>query len=239
MKPKIGVLAHPAVNEHAYLLNHTIGGDYILSLIEAGGLPVIIPITNDKELLKQYADLCDGLLVPGGIDVNPICYGENPDPLIGDTNMSFDRFELDMIKMIMEQGKPVLGICRGIQIINVALGGTLYQDMALQPGNAFRHVQKEQGRPGISHKVEIEKDSLLHQVFGDELYVNSFHHQAIKDLGEGLKITAKAADGTVEAVEGTEYPYLTAVQWHPENFILLPEKPMLPLFVSFIEACRK
>ena len=239
MRPKIGVLAHPAVNDHALLLTHSIGGDYIQSLIDAGGLPVIIPVTNDKELLKEYTDECDGFLIPGGIDVNPICFNENPHPLIGDTNLPFDRFELEMIRLIREQKKPVLGICRGLQILNVAMGGSLWQDLSLQSENTFKHVQKEQGRPGISHKVDIEENSLLHQIFGKELYVNSFHHQALKDVGEGLQVVAKAPDGTIEAVEGKDYPYMVAVQWHPENFIVLPEKPMLKLFESFVEACGK
>jgi putative glutamine amidotransferase len=238
MKPVIGVLAHPSFNDHGLILNHSIGGDYIASLIKAGGAPLIIPVTTDSELLAQYAQLCDGFLVPGGIDVNPVCFDEGPHPLLGETSLTFDRFELKMIELILKAGKPMLGICRGIQIINVALGGTLYQDLSLQSPETFRHVQKDEGRTGITHHVDFVPGSRLHGIFGDRLYVNSFHHQAIRKLGDELTVTARASDGTIEAVECSTYPYLVAVQWHPENFIVLEEDPMLPLFEDFISTMK-
>ncbi len=239
-KPIIGIPAHPTVIDHSQFFTHGIGDHYIASVTAAGGIPVIIPMSDNDDLLAEMTDYCDGFLIPGGIDVNPMTYHEGPHPLLQMTRLDFDLYELKFLKMIFETGKPVFGICRGLQIINVALGGTLYQDLSLHSPDTFLHVQKESGREGISHEVTIEKDSILFDIFGkDRVPVNSFHHQAAKKIGKGLRVTARADDGVVEALEGTDYPYLVCVQWHPEGFIHTPNNHMLCLFERFIQEAQK
>lgn len=239
MKPVIGILAHPTVWERNHSLLHTCGENYLNSVEKAGGIPLILPIYNDQESIEHYCDSCDGFIVPGGIDVNPISYGEPPHPLTMISRLDYDEYEIRMIHEIMKRKKPIFGICRGIQIINVALGGTLYQDVSLKEGNIFRHQQAESMPGGVSHKVLIEGPSILHDLYGDELFTNSFHHQAVKDAGKGLRVIAKAEDGIVEAVEADDYPWLLAVQWHPEVFIQCENNPMLAMFEKLIEVSSK
>lgn len=239
MKPLIGILAHPTFWERNHSIQHTCGENYLYSVEKAGGIPLILPIYDDPEAVERYADMCDGYIVPGGIDVNPLTYGEPPHPLTAMSRLDYDQFELHMIKALLERKKPVLGICRGIQIINVAFGGTLYQDVSLHPGETYKHMQAETMPGGVSHKVLIDNPSILGSLYGDELYTNSFHHQALKDIGKGLKVTAKAEDGIVEAVEAEDHPFLLAVQWHPEVFIKCEDNPMLRIFEKLIEVSQK
>lgn len=240
MKPLIGILAHPNTTEirgkPSFI--QSVGENYLHSLEEAGALPLILPIYDEPEALDRYVRLCDGFLIPGGLDVNPMFYGEDPSPLLGMCRQDYDLFELHLISLLREAKKPVLAICRGLQILNVAYGGTLYQDLSLFPG-AMEHLQQEDMPGGVSHKITIEEGSMLHRLFGVELWVNSFHHQAVKELGQGLKITARAYDGVVEALEATDMPYLHAVQWHPEIFWLRKDNTMLPLLKDFVEACQR
>lgn len=235
-KPVIGILTHPETEDLVHPTNY-IGDRYIASIEKAGGLPVLLPIVDDIDCMQQYIALCDGILVPGGIDVNPLCYKENPSMKIGATDLAFDRWELHVIKQAEEKRLPILGICRGIQILNVYRGGTLWQDLHEECPAAFQHVQKEMKRESVSHEVFIDENSHLHTLFGSNLMVNSFHHQAVKDLGRGLVVSAKASDGTVEAIEAVDYPYMLGVQWHPEAFVFKDES-MMALFRDFIEACR-
>ena len=238
MKPVIGILAHPTLWERNHSILHTCGENYLFSVEKAGGIPLVLPIYNDPESISRYAGMCDGYIIPGGIDVNPLTYGENPHALTGMSRQDYDQFEIDMIHAVMEKKKPILGICRGIQIINVAFGGTLYQDVSLHSKDTFRHQQAETMPGGVSHKVLIENPSILGSLYGSELYTNSYHHQAIKDLGSGLKITARAEDGIIEAVEAEDYPFLLAVQWHPEVFVKCENKVMLPIFEKLIEVSK-
>ncbi len=239
MKPLIGIPAHPTLFERNHSIIQSCGQNYIESVEKAGGIVLILPITADEEAIRRQAEMCDAYLIPGGIDVNPLSYGENPHPLLQMTRLEYDEYEIRLIREITKTGKPVLGICRGIQIINVAFGGTLWQDVSLRPETTFLHQQKEMDNSSVSHKVLIENDSLLHQLYGDELLTNSFHHQAVKDTGKGLRVIARAEDGVVEALEGENYPFLLAVQWHPECFIRLAVNPMMKIFDAFIAACGK
>ncbi len=239
MTVKIGVTTHPDLLGKYAMLTHTLGDAYVRSVFNAGGIPVILPFTSDEDAVRQYAEMIDGLLVPGGIDVNPLCYGEEPHPLLDTTNMPFDIFQLNLIREVMKLKKPVFGICRGLQIINVALGGTLWQDMSMQSKETFLHRQNEMGRAAVSHSVRITPDSMLHEILGDEIMVNSFHHQAIKKPAESLRITARASDGTIEAAEAIDYPWLLIVQWHPESFVDAKDHPMHKLFERFIRETEK
>ena len=239
MKPLIGIPAHPTLQERNHTIIHSCGERYLKSIEKAGGIPVIIPITEDAEAIERFAQMCDGFLIPGGIDVNPMTYGEDPHPLLQMCDLTYDRFETALIQRIDELGKPMMGICRGIQIINTAFGGTLFQDVSLQAGEIMKHQQSEMSAASVCHKINIEKGTLLHEMYGDELYTNSFHHQSLKKIGSGLRVSAKTADGTVEAIEGTGSSFLLAVQWHPECFISLADNPMMKMFDAFIDACRK
>ena len=225
MRPVIGISAHPTL--HDYRGNkstiQSCGENYLFSLEAA---------------LDRYVGLCDGYLIPGGIDVNPISYGETPHPLLETTRLDYDEYQLHLIKRMLRTEKPMLAICRGIQIMNVAFGGTLYQDVSLHGPGTMRHSQREIMPGGISHKVIIEEGSILQRLYGNELWTNSYHHQAIKDLGEGLRVTARAEDGIIEAVEAVDHPYMHAVQWHPESFFVRKDNYMLPIFEDFIKACK-
>ncbi len=187
----------------------------------AGGIPVILPFPDNPahtdEAVADMVDLFDALIIPGGPDVDPTTYGEQPIFEIGDTYYPKDAFELALIKATLAAGKPIFGICRGIQIINVAMGGTVYQDTHAQnPDSYIRHPQVAPGH-FPTHNIAIEKTSRLHEMLGDTSYVNSRHHEAVRELGTGLTATAVAPDGIVEAVESTENDLILAVQWHPEN----------------------
>ena len=240
MRPVIGISAHPTL--HDYRGNkstiQSCGENYLFSLEAVGAVPLILPIYDDPEALDRYVGLCDGYLIPGGIDVNPISYGETPHPLLETTRLDFDEYQLHLIERMRVSKKPVLAICRGIQIVNVAYGGTLYQDVSLHGEGTMRHSQVDITPGGISHRVSIEDGSILHRLYGSELWTNSYHHQSIKDLGAGLRITARADDGIIEAVEATDHPYLHAVQWHPESFFPRPDNYMLAIFEDFVKQCR-
>lgn len=239
MRPVIGITAHPTLNEYRGNKRtiQSCGENYLFSIEAAGGIPLILPIYDEPEALDRYCDICDAYLIPGGIDVNPISYGEAPHPLLEETRLDYDEYQLQLIPRMLSTGKPMLAICRGMQILNVAMGGTLYQDISLCGSGAMRHLQTDIMPGGVSHKVLIEKDSILHRLFGDEVLTNSFHHQAVKALGKGLRVTARAEDGIIEAAEGTDHPYLHALQWHPENFYLRRDNYMLPVFEDLIRAC--
>lgn len=240
MKPIIGIMAHPTLNEYRgnKATIHSCGENYLFSVEAAGGIPLILPIFDDPEALDRYTAMCDAYIVPGGIDVNPISYGEQPHPLLEATRLDYDEYQLHLIKRMLRTEKPMLAICRGIQIMNVAFGGTLYQDVSLHSPGTMRHLQREIMPGGISHKVIIEEGSILQRLYGNELWTNSYHHQAIKDLGEGLRVTARAEDGIIEAVEAVDHPYMHAVQWHPESFFVRKDNYMLPIFEDFIKACK-
>ena len=237
MKPLIGIPAHPTLQERNHSVIHSCGENYLKSIEKAGGIPLIIPITTDSEAIDRFVGMCNGFLIPGGIDVNPITYGEAPHPLLQMCDLTYDRFETELIQKVSAAGKPMMGICRGIQIINTAFGGTLWQDVSLQDGDIMKHQQSEMSHASVSHKVNIEDGTILHSLYGDGLYTNSYHHQSVKKLGQGLRISARTSDGTVEAIEGTGESFLLAVQWHPECFISLDDNPMLKLFETFIAAC--
>lgn len=240
MRPVIGISAHPTLHDYRGKKStiQSCGENYLFSLEAVGVVPLILPIYDDPEALDRYVGLCDGYLIPGGIDVNPISYGETPHPLLETTRLDFDEYQLHLIERMRVSKKPVLAICRGIQIVNVAYGGTLYQDVSLHGEGTMRHSQVDITPGGISHRVSIEDGSILHRLYGSELWTNSYHHQSIKDLGAGLRITARADDGIIEAVEATDHPYLHAVQWHPESFFVRPDNYMLAIFEDFVKQCR-
>lgn len=237
-KPVIGIPASKFPAGKWNLIQHALSEHYVRSVEEAGGLAMIIPHGTDEELLQGYVDACDGILVPGGIDVDPVLFHEERHELCGESDMAYDLFQISIIQKTVSAGKPLFGICRGLQIINVAFGGTLYQDLSLACEKPLKHVQDEY-RNVATHKVRIADDSMLQMLLGEELEVNSFHHQVIHELGSGLKAVAWAEDGLIEGIESDVFPNLLAVQWHPENFIMNREDEMLPFFVKLVALSSK
>lgn len=219
---------------------------YFTSILKAGGIPFILPPFDDTDSLIGALDTVDGLLLTGGADINPLHLGEEPIKELHSINPQRDRQELLLARLAADRQVPMLGICRGIQVMNAAFGGSLYQDIHVQmEGKCLKHDQ-DLGRGYASHTVRIDHDSLLHRLFGTEvLPVNSFHHQAVKEAAPGFKVTARSSDGVIEAMESAEHKSMMGVQWHPECFILEDDPCMMPLFdwliresVSFREAKR-
>jgi putative glutamine amidotransferase len=217
------------------------GQRYIEALRATGAAPILLPLlTHDPDAMRDIFDRLDGVFLTGGVDVDPSRYGENKHPLCGTTDPDRDAIELMLLKHAMDHHLPVLAVCRGIQILNVACGGTLYQDVSAQVPAAMKHdyfpTPANPSRTYLAHDITVTPGSLLADILGETVVsVNSMHHQAIKDLAAGLKPTAFAPDGIIEAVEGTNGQYLIAVQWHPEE--LADSQPgMRRLFSSFVEA---
>jgi putative glutamine amidotransferase len=215
---------------------------YSRAVSTAGGLPVMIPLLEEEDTLRAIYDRLDGVLLPGGVDVDPGTYGESPLPACGRLDPARDRVELAFARWAIEEGKPLFGLCRGLQIVNVALGGTLYQDIAVQRGDSLKHdyfPTAGYSRDHLAHPVTVAAGSRLDALVGTApLRVNSMHHQAVKDLAPGLVPSAVAPDGLIEAVEFTESPFVLGVQWHPES--LTERDPrMHRLLAGFVEAASR
>ena len=213
----------------------TLAQAYYMSVVEAGGTPVVIPSYDDDKALVSLLDTLDGIVLSGGADIDPDYLGEEPLDCIS-INPRRDRQELTLVRLAVERQIPVLGICRGIQVLTAALGGKLYQDIKIQHDRpSIEHSQTiARGLP--SHEVKLEKDSLLYGFFGKEtLAVNSFHHQAVKEVPAGFRVTASAPDGIIEGMESTTFRPIMGVQWHPECFLLENDRTMLPIFEWLVE----
>lgn len=192
---------------------------FVEGLQEAGASPLILPIGNEEHA-RNYIDLIDGLLLTGGHDVDPSRYNTEPHKHLEATFPQRDAFDLALIDAAIKKGIPILGICRGMQILNIYFGGTLYQDLESEyPDNLIQHIQKTTFNFPI-HKIQVEKDSHLFTILGEEASVNSFHHQAVKVVGDGLHVVAKSSDGIIEALESDNPDMdILALQWHPETML--------------------
>ncbi len=211
---------------------------YMDGIAEAGGIPLIFPFSGDEKDLQKLMDLCDGFLFTGGQDVSPEIYHEERLAELAETCGKRDVMERIVLEKALAADKPVLGICRGIQFINAALGGTLYQDIPTQCPSAVQHHQPAPYHLP-SHEVEITEGSPLYGCLGTRsIPVNSCHHQAVKDLAPGLEAMAHSPDGLVEALYMPGIRYLWAVQWHPE-FSHRTDENSRKIFRSFIEAMEK
>lgn len=208
---------------------------YYASVEAAGGVPLVIPPGLTPEALCSLLDRLDGVLLSGGADVNPLFVGEEPIPQLGGINPRRDAMELLLVRLAYDRQIPLFGICRGIQVLAMALGGNIHQDLGacLPDVKLIKHSQNLE-RGVASHKVEAEEGSLMHRLLGKEIFVNSFHHQAVNEPGPRLRVTARSADGVVEAVESTEKKSIYGVQWHPECFLPAGNECMMPLFRHFV-----
>ncbi len=209
---------------------------YIRALIAAGTTPLLIPPGLSADALAALCARLDGLLLTGGADIDPARYGEERLPTCGEVEPERDELELTLTQLALARDLPTLGICRGMQTLNVACGGALYQDIATQHADALPHQQTE--RAYLAHSIVVERDSRLHELLGaDELRVNSLHHQAVSRPGAGAHVVAWAPDGVAEALELPGQRFAIAVQYHPEELVAT-DALSRRLFAAFAEACR-
>lgn len=217
-KPIIGISGSVIIDDGGIFPGYRrsyVNEDYVDSVVQNGGIPYIIPFNEDEEVIKEQLLNVEGLILSGGHDVDPHNYGEEPEQKLGDIWPERDKFDMTLLKLAEENHIPVLGICRGMQIINVAHGGTLYQDLSYRKEKTLKHSQG-QTPTLLTHTVEMDKESKLAGILGEEKFqTNSFHHQLIKDVAPDLKVAAHAVDGVVEALENDDASVI-AVQWHPE-----------------------
>lgn len=244
-RPVIGVVtqtqeAIPGETPRLWIM----GEKYVRALTGAGAIPWVIPLLPDDEpILRAIYDRLDGVFLAGGADVDPAEYGEPRRDYCHETDPDRDWVEKKLIEWTVADRKPLFGVCRGLQMMNVALGGTLYQDLREEWPEAIRHDYFSSAtgyrRDLLAHPIAVEPNSLLHKLLGaHELPVNSMHHQGVRRLAPGMKATALAPDGLVEGFEGTGDSFLLAVQWHPEELVDQSEG-MRSLFAGFVAAsCR-
>lgn len=210
-------------------MNH----EYCCAILSAGGLPIILPLTTDPDTLRRYAEMCHGLLLTGGHDIAPAIYGEETRPDCGEVVPERDEMEIKLLDMFMASDKPILGICRGIQLINAHLGGTLYQHIPAQYETELVHNQPAPFHIP-SHSVSLSEP--LGSLLGcTSLAVNSLHHQAVKPPAPGLQVTALSPDGLIEALCDPKRKFFHAVQWHPEK---MTDSASKAVFAAFVAACR-
>ena len=229
-QPLIGISTY-----HSIIRDSGVHNTYVNAVIRAGGLPVLIPMTTDAAVLNQLISRLDGMILTGGDDVDPAYYNEAAIAQLGAVDPPRDEYDLTIIKLAADKRLPILGICRGAQLINVAFGGTLYQDLPTQYPSSIVHSQKEENDIG-THLISIEKGSLLNRILPDSTYcVNSFHHQAIKEVAPGFKVTAYAPDHVVEGIETSARRNIIAVQFHPECLIMGKDSTTLCLFQNLVD----
>jgi putative glutamine amidotransferase len=213
-RPVIGITMDTRDGEPGY---YQLGFDYAKSVEKAGGLPLAIPYKTDPALIPQFADLLDGLLFTGGNDLDPSLYGETWHPKAARIDPDRQSFELALLAEVERRRMPTLAICLGCQLLNVYRGGSLHQFLPEVDGKG-EHRRTTPGQPSRRHAVTIEPDSAIGRAIGKpEVSTNTYHKQAVKTVGKGLRVTAVADDGTIEALEDPSYPLLAAVQWHPER----------------------
>ncbi|MBU8791475.1 gamma-glutamyl-gamma-aminobutyrate hydrolase family protein [Oceanobacillus caeni] len=232
MKPFIGVTCSMEVDRSYYMTKN----DNIKAIINAGGIPVILPFLSQNTDIEQIAKRIDGLYATGGYDIDPTLFGEEPHQKLGTIIPERDFFEIELTKKMLSMDKPILGICRGSQIINLAAGGDMYQDIYAQINDhVLQHTQNSPRDHG-SHFVNVRKTSLLHQITNKKkIKVNSFHHQANRSVPKEFQISGVANDGVIEAIESKHHSFVLGVQWHPES---MTDEVSMNIYKNFISACN-
>jgi putative glutamine amidotransferase len=239
MRPLVGIPCHAGVGaetERPIFFNNRA---YVHAVERAGGVPILIPILDDLNGLNTLLPRLDGLLLSGGIDVDPRYYQEEPHPGLGKTNPKLDEMELKLARWALREDVPTLGICRGMQLLNVALGGSLYQDLHAQYPGSLKHPNWELPRNHIAHTVTVEPGSRMAEILGEhQIPSNSLHHQGVKKTGKHATISGRAEDGVAELLEVAGPHFMVAAQCHPEE--LFAEIPAWTrLFKAFIKACEE
>lgn len=238
-KPLIGIASTLSIDQRTYFIGDNYdynNNNYSKSIAKASGVPVCLPIINDLNIIKEQLNICNGILLPGGDDINPLCYNENPKPLLNKSNNLMDWYQINLLKEALNLNKPILCICRGMQLLNVVCSGTLYQDISYFKKNHIKHNQQSYlGEK--THIIKTVDNSLINSLLGTEYLVNSGHHQCINKLGNNLKVTAFAPDEVIESIEMTNKSFVVGVQWHPE-MLAINDEYMLNLFKKFIDSCK-
>ena len=234
-KPLIGLTpAHDTKNDDINMRP-----TYLGAIKAAGAIPVVLPLEASAEDLQQLVDTLDGFLFTGGPDLHPFLYGEETYINCGEVSAKRDTLEMALLPLVIKAKKPVLGICRGIQSLNIGLGGTVYQDVPSQFTRDYQLVHRQPSCYDIpSHTVNITPGTRLADICGEPvIQVNTMHHQAVKTLAPGCIVCGVASDGLIEAIEMPDYPYLIGVQWHPE-YLWPQNQAAANLFRSFVDACK-
>lgn len=241
-KPIIGITSHALAGQitHAAIgpvMRSGVNQHYVDAVAAAGGAPIGIPLGLDKEALRAVYQTMDALLLPGGDDVAPERYGQTPHARLGEVDEARDELEITVARWALEDNLPILGICRGIQVLAVAAGGTLYQDIPSQWESSTFHDVRDYGREHLCHAVTIESGSIFASALGcTESTVNSFHHQAVLDVPPDFMVSARAPDGIVEAIESSSHRFAVGVQCHPEAIWRTAAPEYAGLFQAFVAA---
>lgn len=234
MKPLIGITCSYDQKDGRFFVPEA----YIEAVLETGGYPVLLPGSGSIKKVTSYLKKVKGIVLSGGLDVDPSFFGEEPSLGLGEITPERDRFEIMLIKGAFEAKISILGICRGIQVLNVACGGTVVQHI---PGRIEKPIKHNQSAPRWypSHHVSVTEGTMLAKIIGSgKTKVNSFHHQAVKNVAPGFKICAKSSDGVIEAIENPKYHFAVGVQWHPEC-MYQRDKKARKLFEAFVKSCIK
>ncbi|MBD8070752.1 gamma-glutamyl-gamma-aminobutyrate hydrolase family protein [Bacillus sp. PS06] len=231
-KPIIGITSHVELD-----YKHSLSNDYVEAVIQAGGIPVILPIGIDSDVAVLLEKI-DGLIVTGGGDIDPMLFGEEPHPKLGMISPGRDSFEIAIIEQALAANKPILAICRGIQILNITVGGDMYQDIYSQMEEPLLQHSQKATRTHLAHKVSVTEGSLLEDIAGQSTFnVNTYHHQAVRNVPKPLIVSGRASDGIIEAIESTEHTFVLGLQWHPEPLAVSGNKIAIQIFDRFIKSC--
>ncbi|WP_321329045.1 gamma-glutamyl-gamma-aminobutyrate hydrolase family protein [uncultured Ilyobacter sp.] len=234
---KIGISAGLYINNKMFndYKMTCVANNYMNSVILAGAVPFVLPCIANEDIIEEQLKSLDGIIFSGGEDCSPALYNEETLSKCGRITPERDEADMLFLKKALELKIPILGICRGTQLLNVILGGSLYQDLSYMEEKVFLKHQQEINQALPSHKIKIQKNSFLRDILGEEAWVNSFHHQSIKELASCFKISAKSSDGVIEAYESKSEDYfMLGVQWHPEMMAARGNDKMLELFKKFI-----
>ena len=231
MKPIIGITCYHDHSAGVHRQNDT----YINAINKAGGIPILLPCLKSEADILQHLSIIDGLIVSGGPDADPIYFGEEPHPALGNIHPTMDAYEIPLIQEALKRNMPLLGICRGEQMLNIAAGGTLIQDIPASVKSPLKHRQ-DAPRHYMTHSAIVVEGTKLAQILGaGTLRVNSFHHQSVRDVPSGFVISASAPDGIIEAIESVEHAFALGLQWHPEGMWNVEEN-YDALFNAFVGA---
>ena len=237
MRPLIGIPCHADYADGTKRPIYSNNRAYVHAIEHAGGVPILIPFLRDFRMFDTLLPRLDGLLLSGGIDMDPALYGEAPHPLCEQPDKELDEIEMRLAFWVLQEDVPALGVCRGMQILNVALGGTLYQDIPAQRPNSLHHSHRHMSRDYLAHRVNVLPGSRAEQLLGPGPFmVNSLHHQAVHEPGQDVVISGTADDGVAEMLEVRGRRFIIAAQIHPEE-LYLKESTSARLFAAFVQAC--